>query len=71
MYVYFRNYESESVMVIINNSSMSQTLDPKKYKECLCLENQGVDIITEREIQFNDFVIAPFSSYIISYNVHK
>jgi len=71
VYVYFRKYKKESVMVIINNSSDSQVFDTNRYKECLYDTELGFDVMNDREIKFDDFTIKPYSSYIISFSNDK
>jgi len=45
-YVYFRNNEAETVMVIINNSTEKQTIKTARFKENIQNFQSGKDIIT-------------------------
>jgi uncharacterized protein YgiM (DUF1202 family) len=50
MYVYFRYNETESVMVILNNSSEEKTLNTKRFAERLAEFNSGKNAITNESI---------------------
>jgi neopullulanase len=47
VYVYFRYNDTESVMVVINNSKDKQTFKLDRYKESLALYSSGKDIISD------------------------
>ncbi|WP_396182013.1 glycoside hydrolase family 13 protein [Flavobacterium sp.] len=47
VYVYFRYNDSESVMVVVNNSKDKQTFKLDRYKESLALYSSGKDIISD------------------------
>lgn len=53
VYVYFRYTDTETVMVIINNSNKEQSIDWSRYKEGLRNAQKGMDIIGGKEIRFN------------------
>ena len=50
MYVYFRYTDTQSVMVIINNSNTKQTLDWSRYKEGTKQFTKGNAILSEKNI---------------------
>ncbi len=51
VYVYFRINDTESVMVIINNSPESQTFELSRFEEGLKNYSLGKDIISGKEIE--------------------
>ncbi len=53
VYVYFRTCEEEKIMVISNGLSKLSHIDFAKYKEELNGYTSGVDIITNKHINFN------------------
>ncbi|MFM8243764.1 MAG: cyclomaltodextrinase C-terminal domain-containing protein, partial [Crocinitomicaceae bacterium] len=46
VYVYFRYNENETIMVILNNSSEEQRLDPKRFSEVINKKKYGVEVIS-------------------------
>lgn len=50
MYVYFRYNETESVMVILNNSTEEKTLNTKRFAERLSGFSSGKNVITNTNI---------------------
>jgi glycosidase len=66
VYVYFRYTDSESVMVIINNSLNEQTIDWTRFSEMLKGYNNGVDIISGKKIKVGKpLIISGKTSMII------
>lgn len=66
VYVYFRHNETESVMVIINNSAETQTFAPTRFKENIQNFRFGLDIITNKTIDVQkDITIEPKSVFIL------
>lgn len=66
LYVYFRYTDDESVMVVINNSDKTRTLDWQRFKEGTDSYKRGKDIISEQEIVIGEELeIQPKSSMII------
>ncbi len=66
VYVYFRYNDSESVMVIINNSNTMQEIDWNRYAEGSKNFRNGKDILTGKEITIGQpLTIAPLKSMII------
>ncbi|MGB3591718.1 MAG: glycoside hydrolase family 13 protein [Nonlabens sp.] len=55
-YVYFRYNEQERVMVIINNSTQTRTLDLNRFAEGLDNRNSGVDVLTDRKVGLKDSI---------------
>ena len=47
VYVYFRYNDTESVMVVVNNSKEKQTLKLDRFKESLASYSSGKDIISD------------------------
>ena len=48
IYVYFRRYENEMVMVIINNNDRAKTVYPDHFNETIKGRTKGVNIINDR-----------------------
>ena len=48
VYVYFRNYQKNLVMVIVNNSERAKTVYPNQYNEIIKGRTKGVNIINDR-----------------------
>ena len=48
VYVYFRNYQKDLVMVIVNNSERTKTVYPNDYNEIIKGRTKGVNIINDR-----------------------
>ena len=48
VYVYFRNYQKNLVMVIVNNSERTKTVYPNDYNEIIKGRTKGVNIINDR-----------------------
>jgi len=58
VYVYFRYNESESVMVVINNSNETQTFKTNRFAENIQNHQSGMDILSGRTIGLkNDIAI--------------
>ena len=58
MYVYFRYNESESVMVVINNSNETQTFKTNRFAENIQNHESGMDILSRKTIDLkNDITI--------------
>lgn len=53
-YVYFRNTENENIMIIMNNNSKDINLDLTRYQESIKNAKSGIDIITNKEIIFDN-----------------
>jgi len=46
VYVYFRHNENETIMVVINNSKETQTLDLSRFNNMIKKHKSGLDIIS-------------------------
>jgi glycosidase len=58
VYVYFRYNESESVMVVINNSNETQTFKTNRFAENIQNHQSGMDILSGKTIDLkNDIAI--------------
>ncbi len=67
MYVYFRSFRDDNVMVIINKSIKPQLFNASRFKECIGDKVYGVDVISKTKISFNEFLVNPGTAYIIEY----
>jgi len=66
VYVYFRHNENETVMVILNNSSGEQRVDPKRFSEVINKKKYGVEVISGEKIDFDkDIKISGKTAYIL------
>ena len=48
LYVYFRSYESDVVMVIMNNNKSSKMIDLKQFEELLSNKDNAINIFNDR-----------------------
>ena len=68
LYVYFREFENEKVMVIINNNFRSIELDWNRYAESIGLGIIGGDVLTDKVITSGEkFVVSSQSSVILEF----
>lgn len=66
VYVYFRHNENETVMVILNNSSEEQRIDPKRFSEVINKKKYGVEVTSGVKIDFDkDVKISGKTAYIL------
>lgn len=66
VYVYFRHNETESVMVIINNSDQAQELKTARFAENLKNYKSGIEILSAQNLSIDDVIsVQPTSSQII------
>ena len=66
VYVYFRYTDSESVMVIVNNSKDSQKVNLTRFQENLIKYNSGKDVLSVQHFDMkNEISIAGKSSLIL------
>ena len=69
VYVYFRYNDTESVMVVLNNSEKPQTLQLNRFAESLAGFLRGTDVISGKEIVLGDTLeIGGKTSFIIVMN---
>lgn len=59
VFVYFRYNEKETVMVVLNNSDKTETLDLKRFEEVLKSFSKGKDFISEREFSLQNTLSVP------------
>jgi len=66
VYVYFRYYEDEKTMVIINNNNQIKELNLNRFNESLLGFNNGLDIIKNKNIDLNKKIaINPNTALIV------
>jgi hypothetical protein len=66
VYVYFRYTDSKSVMVMMNNSTKSQTIKTNRFQESIQNYKTGKDIMTGKTIDLkNDITIESKSVLIL------
>lgn len=69
VYIYFRYNDSESVMVLINNSNQPQNVNTIRFQENLEYYNSGKDVLTEQIIDVSDEInMEPKSVLILELN---
>ena len=69
VYVYFRYNDTESVMVVLNNSEKPQTLQLNRFAESLAGFLRGTDVVSGKEIVLGDTLeIGGKTSFIIVMN---
>ncbi|MFK5880336.1 MAG: glycoside hydrolase family 13 protein [Flavobacteriaceae bacterium] len=65
VYVYFRMDENETVMVVINNNSESQTFNLSKFAEGIKNHTLGKEIISDTNIDLSDSITIKGKSSLI------
>ena len=65
VYVYFRYTESETVMVVINNSTEKQTIKTNRFKERIQNFTSGKDILTNNSIDLKNDIILSGKSVLV------
>ena len=69
IYVYFRYTEEDKVMVILNKNETAKGLDFSRFEEMIKPDDNGVDIISDRMINFSKALqLDPLSAMIIELN---
>ncbi|TYP72211.1 glycoside hydrolase family 13 protein [Aquimarina intermedia] len=66
VYVYFRSNETQTVMVLINNSSKIRKLDTSRFKEGIQSFTQGTDVISDENFDLTSKItIQPKTALIL------
>ena len=66
VYVYFRHNDSESVMVVINNSTESKTFKTNRFQENISKYKSGKDVLSDKSFDLkNDIQIEGKSVLIL------
>lgn len=67
VYVYFRILENKVVMVLLNNSTTTQSIDPSRYREGFLGHTKGTDILSDQTFDLNasTWTLNAKTSYII------
>lgn len=66
LYVYFRIFKNERILVLVNNSSQTKTLDWKDYQEGIANFNWGQTVETKTRIDFSKpYSMVPENTLII------
>lgn len=66
IYVYSREYNGETVMVIINGSDKERTLSVNRYAEIIGKVQTGKDVLSGKSISLsNDLILSPRQCYIL------
>ena len=68
VYVYFRINDSKTVMVILNNSGESRSLDATRFDECLHGARQGKNVVTGENISLGGLEIKGKTAIILEFN---
>ena len=53
VYVYFRQYEEEKVMIVVNGTSKRVDIDLSQYMEELDGYALGIDVITDKKMRLD------------------
>ena len=69
VYVYFRQYECEKVMVVVNGASKRTNIDLSQYMEELEGYTLGIDIITDKKIRLDTMSFTVKSNDILILNL--
>ena len=66
LYVYFRQYDNQKVMIIMNTLNKNIKVDTSRYNEVLKDCQYGLDIINNRKLErLNDILLKPYESIVI------
>ena len=65
VYVYFRLYENDLVMVMMNNNKRSIRIDPGHFNEVLAEKNQGISVLDNREYDLTSKINLPGKTALI------
>ena len=65
IYVYFRTYKNDLVMVIMNNNKRSKKIDTKRFHEILLHKNKGIKISDNKSYDLSEIIDIPGKSTII------
>ncbi|MCD4735946.1 MAG: cyclomaltodextrinase C-terminal domain-containing protein, partial [Bacteroidales bacterium] len=65
IYVYFRIFEEDVIMVILNNNESGKSFGTERYSECLMNFNKGKDIITDNIIDLKSISIEGKSALVL------
>lgn len=65
VYVYFRYTEQKTVMVVLNNSTTSQTIKTNRFKESIQNFTQGTDVISGKKIDIKSALTLEEKSVIV------
>jgi len=67
-YVYFRYNEADTVMVVLNYNKEDVTLDISRFSEMMGERKHGFDVVTNRQITWNDrLTVAAKSAMILEF----
>ena len=65
VYVYFRLYENDLVMVMMNNNKRSIRIDPGHFNEVLAEKNQGISVLDNRVYDLTTKINLPGKTALI------
>ena len=65
LYVYFRSYEDDLVMVIMNNNQSSKNIDLKRFSEILLKRDRAINIINNRAYKLSKPMRVPGKTAMI------
>ena len=65
VYVYFRLYENDLVMVMMNNNKRSIRIDPSRFNEVLAEKNQGISVLDNRVYDLTSKINLPGKTALI------
>ncbi|MBC8395430.1 MAG: glycoside hydrolase family 13 protein [Candidatus Marinimicrobia bacterium] len=65
VYVYFRLYENDLVMVMMNNNKRSIRIDPGRFNEVLAEKNQGISVLDNRVYDLTSKINLPGKTALI------
>ena len=65
VYVYFRLYENDLVMVMMNNNKRSIRIDPGHFNEVLAEKNQGISVLDNRVYDLTSKINLPGKTALI------
>jgi hypothetical protein len=65
VYVYFRSYENDLVMVMMNKNKKSRRIDPYRFKEVISEKKQGISILDNKAYDLTSEINLPGRGVLI------
>lgn len=69
VYVYFRQYEEEKVMIVVNGTSKRVDIDLSQYMEELDGYALGIDVITDKKMRLDTLSFRVKSNDVLILNL--
>ncbi len=67
MYVYFRKYQDEMVMVVVNKGEQERKFDRTRYNEFIKDNTTCYDIVDQKKVDLENFTVKGNTAYILTF----